>query len=59
MASRVAARIRAETDAEVQLVSGRFGEFTVYLDGRKVIDMNRLWYPRPGKVVEQIKALLP
>jgi hypothetical protein len=58
MAARVADQLRTETDAEVEVVKGGLGEFSAYIDGRKVIDTNRLWYPSPGKVVKKIKALL-
>jgi hypothetical protein len=58
MASRVAAQLRSETDAQVEVVRGGLGEFSVYLEDRKVIDTNRLWYPTPSKVVKKIKALL-
>ena len=58
MASRVAAQLGSETDAQVEVVRGGLGEFSVYLDDRKVIDTNRLWYPSPGKIVKKIKALL-
>jgi hypothetical protein len=58
MASRVAAQLRKENNAEVEIIRGGLGEFSVYVDDRKVIDTNRLWYPSPGKVVKKIQALL-
>ena len=58
MATRVAAQLKAETDAQLEVVRGQLGEFSVYIDDRKVIDTNRLWYPTPGKVVKKIKTLL-
>ena len=58
MATRVAAQLRSETDAQVEVVRGGLGEFSAYIDDRKVIDTNRLWYPTPSKVVKKIKALL-
>jgi hypothetical protein len=58
MAARVAARLRRETDAQVETMRGGLGEFSVYIDDRKVIDTSRLWYPTPSKVVEKVKALL-
>jgi hypothetical protein len=58
MASRVAAQLRRETDAQVEVVRGGLGEFSVYLDDQKVIDTNRLWYPIPSKIVKKMKALL-
>jgi hypothetical protein len=58
MASRVAVQLRKENDAQVEVVRGGLGEFSVYLDDRKVIDTNRLWYPTPSKIVKKIQALL-
>ena len=58
MASRVAAELRKETDTPVEIVRGGLGEFSVYVDDRKVIDTNRLWYPTPSKIVKRVKALL-
>ena len=58
MASRVAAQLRKENNAQVEVVKGGLGEFSVYVDDRKVIDTNRLWYPTPGKIVKKIQALL-
>jgi len=58
MASRVAARLRKETDTQVEVVRGGLGEFSVYLDDRKVIDTSRLWYPTPSNIVKRVRALL-
>ncbi len=58
MASRVAAQLRKENNAQVELVKGGLGEFSVHVDDRKVIDTNRLWYPTPSKIVKKIQALL-
>jgi hypothetical protein len=58
MASRVAAELRADDGVEVETVGGGLGEFSVSLDGRKVVETSRLWYPSPGKVVRKIRSLL-
>jgi len=58
MAARVAAQLRKEHDAQVETVRGGLGEFSIHIDGRKVIDTNRLWYPTPSKIVKKIRALL-
>ena len=58
MASRVAAQLRKETDVQVETKRGGLGELSVYVDGRKVIDTNRLWYPTPSKIVKRVRALL-
>jgi hypothetical protein len=58
MAARVAAQIAGLPDVEVRRESGGFGEFSVTVDGEKIVDTNRLWYPNPHKVVERIRARL-
>jgi hypothetical protein len=58
MATRVAATLRNETEAEVEAVSGGLGEFSVDIDNQRVVDTNRLWYPTPSKVVQKIKSVL-
>ncbi len=60
MAARVAAQLSKENDLEVRTARGGLGEFSVSLDGQKVIDTNRLWYPTPipdNRVIRQ--SLLP
>jgi hypothetical protein len=58
MASRVAAQLRKETDAQVETVKGGLGEFSVYVDDQKVIDTNRFWYPTPNKIIKKLHARL-
>lgn len=58
MASRVAAQLNKENNVEAETVKGGLGEFSVFIDDRKVIDSNRLWYPIPGKIVKKVQALL-
>jgi len=58
MATRVAAELKKERDVQVETVKGGLGEFAVRIDGQRVVDTNRLWYPRPGKVVSQVRTLL-
>ena len=58
MASRVAARLKKESDVLAEMVHGGLGEFSVYIDDKKMIDTNRFWYPAPGKIVKKIQALL-
>ena len=58
MASRVAAQLSKENNVETEIVRGGLGELSVYIDGQKVIDTNRLWYPLPGNVVKRVQALL-
>jgi hypothetical protein len=58
MAARVAAQLSKENGVEVETARGGLGEFSVSIDGQKVIDTNRLWYPTPGKVVAKTRKLL-
>ena len=58
MASRVAAQLSKENNVATEIVRGGLGEFSVYIDGQKVVDTNRLWYPLPGNVVKRVQALL-
>ena len=58
MAARVAAQLSKENDIEAATVKGGLGEFSVSIDGQKVINTNRFWYPRPGKVVAKVRKLL-
>jgi hypothetical protein len=54
----VAAELSKEAEVEVTKVKGGLGELSIHIDGEKVIDSNRLWYPRPGKIVSDARALL-
>ena len=58
MAARVAAQLSKENDIEVTTAKGGLGEFSVSIDGQKVIDTNRLWYPTPRRVVAKVLNLL-
>jgi len=58
MAARVAAQLSKENDIEVATAKGGLGEFSVSIDGQKVIDTNRLWYPTPRKVVAKVRNRL-
>ena len=59
MAASVAAQLSKEYDVEVATAKGGLGEFSVFIDGQKVIDTNRFWYPTPHKVVAKVLNLLP
>jgi hypothetical protein len=54
----VAAELANDKEVEVETVRGGLGEFSVYIDGEKIIDTNRLWYPTPAKVVAKTRARL-
>ena len=58
IAARVAAELKNDSDVQVTIVKGGIGELSVTIDSQKVIDTNRLWYPRPSKIVNDIRTLL-
>jgi len=55
MVARVARQLEEAGDFQVETVAGGLGEFTVFIDGQKIIDTNRLWYPRPSRVVTKVR----
>jgi hypothetical protein len=59
MAARVAAELKKESEVKVETIKGRIGEFAVLIDRQKIIDTNRLWYPNPGKVVNEVRETMP
>ena len=58
MAASVAAQLSNESDVEVETARGGLGEFSVAIDGQKIVDTNRFWYPTPSKVVAKSRARL-
>lgn len=58
MASSVAAKLNQEENVEVEMKRGGLGEFSVTLDGEKVVNTNRLLYPNPSNVVKKVRTAL-
>lgn len=58
IAARVAANLSQESDLTVETVKGGLGELSVAIDGSKVFEGNRLWYPTPGGVIKKVLAAL-
>ncbi len=54
----MAAKLREEPDVEVETVRGGLGELSVRLGDRGLYDSNRLLYPRPSKVVREVRRQL-
>jgi len=58
----VAARLRRELGAEVEMVRGRYGEFRVLVDGETVIDGGALAalgvLPSGRKVIDAVRGRL-
>ena len=47
--------MRREDDVEVEVVKGGLLELSVELDGEKVLETNKLWYPRPSALVKRTR----
>jgi hypothetical protein len=58
IAARVAAAFEDDNDVQAAIVKGGLGELSVSIDGKKVIDTNRFLYPRPNRIINDIKSLL-
>jgi hypothetical protein len=58
VATRVAARLREETGAEVELRWGGLGELSVEVDGRRVVDTCRFWFTPADRIVARVLAAL-
>jgi hypothetical protein len=54
----VAEQLKAGSDVEVEVVKGGLLELSVGIDGEKVIDTNRLWYPLPSSLVRKAREFL-
>jgi hypothetical protein len=54
----VAAELKKEPGVQVVLVKGGLGEFSVSIGGQKAFDSSRFWYPRPSRVLDEIRILL-
>ena len=50
--------MRKEEDVEVEVVKGGLLELTVEVDGEKVVETNRLWYPLPSSVAKRTRDFL-
>ena len=58
IAARVAAAFENDREFQATIVKGGLGELSVSIDGNKVIDTNRFLYPRPSRIVNDIRRLL-
>ena len=50
--------LKQANDVEVEVVKGGLLELSVALDGEKLIETNRLWYPLPSTLVRKTRELL-
>lgn len=54
----MADELKRANDVEVEIVKGGLLELSVALDGEKLIETNRLWYPLPSTLVRKTRELL-
>jgi len=54
----VAERLQQANDVDVELLKGEFLELSVGIDGEKLIDTSRLWYPLPSSLLRKTRELL-
>jgi hypothetical protein len=54
----VAEELKKAQDVEVEVVKGGLLELSVGIDGQKLIETNRLWYPLPSSLVRRTRELL-
>jgi hypothetical protein len=54
----VAAQLGTDPDLHVVRRKGGLGELRVVVDGRDVVDTNRLWYQTPRSVVDEVRRYL-
>ena len=50
--------MRKENDVVVEVVKGGLLELSVEVDGKKVVETNRLWYPRPSSLAKRTREFL-
>ena len=50
--------MRRENAVEVELIKGGLLELSVEVDGEKVLDTNRLWYPLPSSLAKRTQEFL-
>ena len=54
----MAEQLRKENDVKVEVVKGGLLELSVDVDGEKVVETSRLWYPRPSSLVRKTREFL-
>ena len=54
----MAEELRKEGDVEVEVVKGGLLELSVDVDGEKVVETSRLWYPLPSSLVRKTREFL-
>jgi len=54
----VAALIKEQLNLEAALEPGGRGEFTVWLDGKKLVEKSRVGFPADAKIIEAVSKAL-
>lgn len=54
----MAAELEQEPGIQVEQIKGGLGELSVSIDGSKVYESSRLWYPTPTAVIKKVRAAL-
>ena len=54
----MAARLKGEPNAEVEMRRGGLGELSVHIDGQKVVETRRLWFTTSKSIVSRVRAAL-
>lgn len=54
----MAALIKQQLKLEADLTPGGRGEFTVWLDGKKIVEKSRTGFPTEAKIIEAVTAAL-
>jgi len=58
VAARAAAELAENADLQVTTTRGRFGEFSVTMDGRQVLNEGMLSFPSCADVVQRVREAL-
>ena len=58
IAARVAAELGREEHVTVETVKGGLGELSVDVNGKRIFNVNRLWYPTPTSVIKKVRSVL-
>ena len=51
----MAAQLAQDEQLTVRLEAGKLGEMRVEVDGHDVFRGSRVWYPRPSRVVAEVR----
>ena len=54
----MAARLKGEPNAEVEMRRGGLGELSVQIDGQKVVETRRFWFTTSNSIVSRVRAAL-